>query len=104
VLEKIFFDYVLVALVLVGSLGLMVQGTWTLVHRRVPQPVVRLRGAAIARYPVRLGGFWLLLGAALFMSTTVDLLDVPHGVGRAMFLVAGVAILSSLVWYALRRD
>jgi hypothetical protein len=104
VLGKIFFDFVLVALVIIGSLGLMVQGVWTLLNRRVPQPVVRLRGEAIARYPVRLGGFWLLLGAALLVSTTVDLLDISHGAGTAMFVVAGVAILSSVVWYALRRD
>ena len=102
-LENI-FDHVLVALVIVGSLGLMVQGVWTLLNRRVPQPVVRLRGEAIARYPVRLGGSWLLLGAALLISTTVDLMDISLGAGRAMFVVAGVAILSSVVWYARRRD
>jgi hypothetical protein len=104
VLGEIFFDYVLVALVMAGALGLVVQGAWTLLTRRVPQPVVRLRGEAIARYPVRLGGFWLLFGAALLMSTTVDLLDISHGAGTVMFLAAGVAILSSVVWYALRRD
>jgi hypothetical protein len=103
VLENI-FDHVLVALVIVGSLGLMVQGVWTLLNRRVPQLVVRLRGEAIARYPVRLGGSWLLLGAALLISTTVDLMDISLGAGRAMFVVAGVAILSSVVWYARRRD
>jgi hypothetical protein len=103
-LEKIFFDYVLVALVIVGSLGLMVQGVWTLLNRRVPQHLVRLRGEAIARYPVRLGGFWLLFGAALLMSTTVNLLDISHGAGTVMFVVAGVAIVSSVAWYALRRD
>jgi hypothetical protein len=103
-LEEIFFDYVLVALVIVGALGLVVQGVWTLLTRRVPQPVVRLRGEAIARYPVRLGGFWLLFGAALLMSNTVSLLEISHGAGTVMFVAAGVALLSSVVWYALRRD
>lgn len=104
VLETIFFDYVLVALVLTGALALMVQGAWTLIHRRVPQPLVRLRGEAIARYPVRLGGFWLLIGVALLTTNSVDLLDVPHSTGTVMFVVAGVTILSAVVWYSLRRD
>lgn len=98
------WDYALATVVIVGSLGLVAQGVWTLWNRRVPQPVVRLRGETIARYPVRLGGSWILLGAALLLSNTVNLPDISHAVGTAMFGVAGVAILSSAAWYARRRD
>ncbi|GAA3339593.1 hypothetical protein GCM10020358_23900 [Amorphoplanes nipponensis] len=53
---------------------------------------------------MRTGGFGVLFGAACLISSAVGLLDVPPGPGRVMFVVAGVAILSSVAWYAWRRD
>jgi hypothetical protein len=96
-------SYVLVTMAMVGAIGLMVQGVWTLVARRVPQPLVRLRGDVIARQPVRLGGFQLLLGAALVMSMT-NFLRIPYGLGVVMIVAACAAIVAAAVWYAVRRD
>src|SRR5829696_5034558 len=59
-------DYVLPTGVAIGALGLAALGAWMLVTRRVPQPLLRLRGEVGSRpQPVRLGGFWLLAGTAI---------------------------------------
>ncbi|SNY30038.1 hypothetical protein [Paractinoplanes atraurantiacus] len=98
------FDHVLVTLAVLVAGGLVVLGVWTLTTRRVPRPLVRLRGETSARYPVRLGGFWVLIGAALLMSITPNVVDTPLAVGRLMFAAAGVALLSSAAWYAMRQS
>ena len=73
------------------------------VTREPGQLVVRIWGDAIARQPVRLGGFQLLGGAALLMMETTHL-PIPYGVGMVMSVAAGVAIVAAVVWYAAQRS
>jgi hypothetical protein len=95
--------YVLDATVMVAALGVMVQGFWTLVTRRVPQLVVRIRGEAIARQPLRVGGSQVLLGTAVLMIETSDL-SIPDKLDTVMSVAAGAALAAALVWYAAQRS
>lgn len=98
-------DYVLAAGVAIGALGVAALGAWTLVTRRVPQPLHRLRGEVSGRpQPVRLGGFWLLLGTALLVMPMIRLLGISPRAGTMMFAAAGIALVAATVWYAVRRD
>ncbi|WP_250005219.1 hypothetical protein [Actinoplanes sp. M2I2] len=103
-LGQISLDHVLTVLGLIAALGLVTLGIWTLTTRRIPKALLRLRGKAGAGHPVRFGGFWLLFGAASVLLTTADIVDPPNGLDTVMFALAGVAGLSSLVWYAVRQD
>jgi hypothetical protein len=95
--------YVLIATAMGAALGLMVQGLRTLVTRRVPRLLVRIRGEAIARRPLRLGGFQLLSGAAVLMIETT-FLPIPYGLGIVMLVAASAALVAAVVWYAARKS
>ena len=97
-------DHVVQVFTIVGALGLVVLGLRTLMTRRVPRPLVRIRGAAAARQPRRLGGAWLLLGAAILMSSTGDLVDMPDGPHTVVSAAAGVGILAAVVWFAVQKN
>ena len=96
-------EYVLLATTMGAALGLMVQGFWTLLTRRVPRFLVRIRGEAIARQPLRLGGFQLLMGAALLMLETTSL-PIPYGLAIVMFVVASAAIVAAVLWHSTQRS
>ena len=55
--------------------------------------------------PVRLGGFWLLLGTAILVMPMISLLGISPGPGTTMmFAAVGIALVLATVWYAVRRD
>ncbi|MEG3633047.1 hypothetical protein [Micromonospora palythoicola] len=101
-------DPVLTALRLVGavlSIAVVLLGLRVAVTRRFP--VVWTRAARLTErqrsQPLRRGGCLALCGAGLLVQQVPFLAPVPIAVGRILFALALLLVVSAVGWFALLR-
>lgn len=91
--------------IVVLGLVFVILGVRVAVTRRFPLAWVRVARlpASQRSQPVRRGGFLALLGASMLVAQAPFLIPMPHSVGRALFAVTLLLLMSAAGWSVLLR-